>query len=104
MRKDVFPHSIATLTEYIQMTLQKTSANMGAYGMSPAKPEAVAPHPDTAAEGQRDARNAARGMSEKARQHFPNKNIPYNAPVGVTGLEVFGIRPQGRMRRSVFGM
>jgi hypothetical protein len=109
--KDVFPRSIAGFTEYIKIAWQKASANLNAYGIPPARLDAVAPlykdyiataalaaNPDTATRGNRDARNAAREKLERAWRHFLNESIRYNTLIGVADLEVFGIKPRDRVR------
>jgi hypothetical protein len=111
MSKGSIPQTIAGFTEYIKNAYQKAYANWSAYGIAGAKlavitplyedylaKEALAANPDTATKGNREARDEAHNVLEKAWRQFLNESIRFNTAVSTADKAVFGITPHDGIR------
>jgi hypothetical protein len=111
MSRSFIPQTIAGFTEYIKIAYQKASANLSVYGISPEKfavitplyddyiaKEALAANPETATKGNREARDEARDVLEKAWRQFLNESIRFNTLVSTADKAVFGISPRDGIR------
>ncbi|MDR2466748.1 MAG: hypothetical protein LBD35_05080 [Prevotellaceae bacterium] len=107
MADKLFPETIAGFTEHMKIAHSKMQANLSAYGIDPAKFEAitslyetysekaaVAANPDTATTGARRARDAARDALEHGWRKFLNEYVRYNSAVPIEDFEVFRIKPR----------
>jgi hypothetical protein len=111
MGKDAIPQTIGGFTVYIKIAYQKASTNLSAYGISPARlavitplyndyiaKDALAANPETATKGNREARDEARKLLEKAWRQFLNECIRFNTLISTADKAVFGISPRDGIR------